>query len=151
MCIFRHRMLLAVSAASVLCAPALDAQPTLQQSSFTRVHAGQPMPSTRDSALFEPSQPTSVSPRRRMVIGALTGAGVGLLASMMLPVASCALVETPDCPSATSTRVRIAIGWTAGGAGVGALVGALTARRSARHDTSPARLDVGRDHASRTR
>lgn len=151
MSILRHRILLAVSAASVLCAPALDAQPMLRQSSFTSAHVGQPMPSTRDSAPFERRQPTSVSPRRRMVIGAVTGAGVGLLASLMLPVASCAHVETPDCPSAASTRARIAIGWTASGAAVGALVGALTARRSARHAASPVRLDVGREHASPTR
>ena len=151
MSLHRHHMLLAVSAAVVLCSPLLDAQPTLPPSSFTRVHAGESIASMPVGPVLEVPHASRVSTRRRVVIGAVAGASVGLLASLMLPVASCAHVETPDCPSASSTQARITLGWTASGAAVGALVGALTTRRSARDDVSPVRLDVERDFATPAR
>jgi membrane associated rhomboid family serine protease len=143
-----YRSLFLMSAALLVCASALDAQPRAPESSFNRSHAREPMSTTFDGAPLAPRQPTSASSRRRVVVGAVTGAGVGLLASLLVPVGSCSPVEGPSCQSATSTRARVAVGWTVGGAAVGALVGALTARRSARHDASTDSFDGAREAMS---
>jgi hypothetical protein len=144
----RYRSLFSMCAALLACASALDAQPRAPESSFNRSRARESMSSTLDDAQLAPRQPTSASSRRRVVVGAVSGAGVGLLASLLMPVGSCSPVEGPSCQSATSTRARLAVGWTVGGAAVGALVGALTARRSARHDASPDLRDADREHVS---
>jgi hypothetical protein len=123
------RALQALCVALALQTSALGAQPFAPAPTVVGVRASVTERPVVQPAALEEGQPAKASPRRRAVIGAVGGASVGLLASLLVPVGSCAM-DGPNCPSALSTRARLAVGWSAGGAAVGALVGVVTTRRA---------------------